>query len=106
MLLRIVDKFLVQLEQQLLEKKVEIHFTDALRAYLGEKGFDPLMGARPMARLIQESIRKALADELLFGRLENGGAVTVDVQNQKVVLLFDAPQNTNNSIASELEQEH
>lgn len=106
MLLRIVDKFLVQLEQQLLEKKVEIHFTDALRAYLGEKGFDPLMGARPMARLIQESIRKALADELLFGRLENGGAVTVDVQNQKVVLIFDAPQNTSNSIASELEQEH
>jgi ATP-dependent Clp protease ATP-binding subunit ClpA len=73
---------------------------------LGEKGFDPLMGARPMARLIQESIRKALADELLFGRLENGGAVTVDVQNQKVVLIFDAPQSKNNTIASELEQEH
>ncbi|MBY0345922.1 MAG: ATP-dependent Clp protease ATP-binding subunit ClpA [Neisseriaceae bacterium] len=106
MLLRIVDKFLVQLEQQLLEKKVDIHFTDALRAYLGEKGFDPLMGARPMARLIQESIRKALADELLFGRLENGGSVTVDVQNQQVVLVFDAQHNESNTIISELEQEH
>ena len=54
-------------------------FTDALKDHLAEHGFDPLMGARPMARLIQDTIRSALADELLFGRLANGGKVTVDV---------------------------
>ncbi len=78
-ILRVVDKFLMQLEDQLQEKKVEIHFTDALRQHLAKTGFDPLMGARPMARLIQDSIRRALADELLFGRLADGGEVTVDV---------------------------
>ena len=78
-ILRVVDKFLMQLEDQLHEKKVDIVFTDELKAYLGRKGFDPLMGARPMARLIQDTIRRALADELLFGRLANGGKVTVDI---------------------------
>ncbi|MFA5082824.1 MAG: ATP-dependent Clp protease ATP-binding subunit ClpA [Hydrogenophilaceae bacterium] len=78
-ILRVVDKFLMQLEDQLHAKKVEAHFTDELKAYLGRNGFDPLMGARPMARLIQDTIRKALADELLFGRLANGGEVTVDI---------------------------
>ncbi|MCX7258332.1 MAG: AAA family ATPase [Polaromonas sp.] len=78
-ILRVVDKFLLQLETQLAEKKVEVTFTDALRKYLGKKGFDPLMGARPMQRLIQDTIRRALADELLFGRLTEGGRLTVDV---------------------------
>ena len=78
-ILRVVDKFLMQLEEQLHEKKVDINFTTALREHLAEKGFDPQMGARPMARLIQDTIRSALADELLFGRLANGGKVTVDV---------------------------
>ena len=78
-ILRVVDKFLMQLEEQLHEKKVEAHFTDAIKEMLAAKGFDPLMGARPMSRLIQDSIRAALADELLFGRLANGGKVTVDV---------------------------
>ncbi len=78
-ILRVVDKFLLQLESQLAEKKVEVTFTDALRAHLGKKGFDPLMGARPMQRLIQDTIRRALADELLFGRLVDGGRLTVDV---------------------------
>jgi ATP-dependent Clp protease ATP-binding subunit ClpA len=68
-ILRVVDKFLLQLEQQLAEKKVEVTFTDTLRKHLAKKGFDPLMGARPMQRLIQDTIRRALADELLFGRL-------------------------------------
>jgi ATP-dependent Clp protease ATP-binding subunit ClpA len=76
-ILRVVDKFLLQLEQQLGEKKVEVTFTDDLRKYLAKKGFDPLMGARPMQRLIQDTIRKALADELLFGRLTDGGRLTV-----------------------------
>ena len=86
-ILRVVDKFLMQLEDQLHEKKVEIVFTDELKAYLGRKGFDPLMGARPMARLIQDTIRRALADELLFGRLANGGKVTVDIGTDDQVLL-------------------
>jgi len=89
-IMRVVDKFLIQLEEQLHEKKVEAAFTEALKAYLGKKGFDPLMGARPMARLIQDTIRSALADELLFGRLANGGKVTVDVDSEgKTRLLFD-----------------
>jgi ATP-dependent Clp protease ATP-binding subunit ClpA len=78
-ILRVVDKFLMQLEDQLHERKVEASFTQALKDYLAKHGFDPLMGARPMARLIQDTIRSALADELLFGRLANGGKVTVDV---------------------------
>ncbi|WP_290904385.1 ATP-dependent Clp protease ATP-binding subunit ClpA [Aquabacterium sp.] len=78
-ILRVVDKFLLQLEGQLAEKKVEVTFTDALRRHLGKRGFDPLMGARPMQRLIQDTIRKALADELLFGSLVDGGRLTVDV---------------------------
>ena len=89
-ILRVVDKFLMQLEAQLEEKKVEIHFTDALREYLARNGFDPAMGARPMARLIQDTIRSALADELLFGRLASGGRVTVDIDAAgKVQLAFD-----------------
>ncbi|MDE2626693.1 MAG: ATP-dependent Clp protease ATP-binding subunit ClpA [Burkholderiales bacterium] len=78
-ILRVVDKFLLQLESQLGEKKVDVTFTDALRKQLAKKGFDPLMGARPMQRLIQDTIRRALADELLFGRLVDGGRLTVDV---------------------------
>ena len=89
-ILQVVDKFLMQLEVQLHEKKVDAAFTDALREHLAKNGFDPLMGARPMARLIQDTIRKALADELLFGRLANGGKVTVDIDEAGAVkLLFE-----------------
>ena len=77
-ILRVVDKFLLQLEQQLGEKKVEVTFSDKLRKHLAAKGFDPSMGARPMQRLIQDTIRRSLADELLFGRLVNGGRLEVD----------------------------
>ena len=63
-------------------------FTDALKDYLAEHGFDRQMGARPMARLIQDTIRSALADQLLFGKLANGGKVTVDVKDGKVELEF------------------
>ncbi|MBR7779416.1 ATP-dependent Clp protease ATP-binding subunit ClpA [Undibacterium rugosum] len=86
-ILRVVDKFLMQLEEQLHEKKVEASFTDGLRKFLGKKGFDPLMGARPMARLIQDMIRKALADELLFGRLVSGGRVVVDLDEKDQIKL-------------------
>jgi ATP-dependent Clp protease ATP-binding subunit ClpA len=93
-ILRVVDKFLMQLEEQLHEKRVDVIFTEALRAYLARKGFDPLMGARPMQRLIQDSIRRVMADELLFGKLTSGGKVTVDVKevtpgNEEVVLDFN-----------------
>jgi ATP-dependent Clp protease ATP-binding subunit ClpA len=86
-ILQVVDKFLMQLEEQLHEKKVEAVFTDALKAYLAKHGFDPLMGARPMARLIQDTIRKALADELLFGKLAHGGRVTIDIDASDHVYL-------------------
>jgi ATP-dependent Clp protease ATP-binding subunit ClpA len=88
-IMRVVDKFLMGLEEQLHEKKVDAVFTDRLRAHLASKGFDPLMGARPMQRLIQDTIRKALADELLFGKLVGGGKVTVDLDaDGKVALSF------------------
>jgi ATP-dependent Clp protease ATP-binding subunit ClpA len=94
-ILRVVDKFLLQLEAQLAEKKVEVTFTDKLRKHLARKGFDPLMGARPMQRLIQDTIRRALADELLFGRLMDGGRLTVDLddkdENKTEVLLEITP---------------
>ncbi|RJG06742.1 ATP-dependent Clp protease ATP-binding subunit ClpA [Noviherbaspirillum cavernae] len=86
-ILRVVDKFLMQLEEQLHEKKVEAVFSESLRKFLASKGFDPLMGARPMSRLIQDMIRKALADELLFGRLVSGGRVTVDLDEKEQIKL-------------------
>lgn len=91
-ILRVVDKFLMALEDQLHEKKVEIVFSDELRKHLAKKGFDPVMGARPMARLIQDTIRKALADELLFGRLNGGGKVSVDLDEAGNVQL-EFPQD-------------
>jgi ATP-dependent Clp protease ATP-binding subunit ClpA len=90
-IMRVVDKFLLQLEGQLAEKKVEVTFSDALRKHLAKKGFDPLMGARPMQRLIQDTIRKALADELLFGRLTDGGRLSVDIDDKEEVLLDITP---------------
>ncbi|WP_397475250.1 ATP-dependent Clp protease ATP-binding subunit ClpA [Pusillimonas sp.] len=86
-ILRVVDKFLMQLEDQLHEKRVEVSFSQALRDHLAKEGFDPLMGARPMQRLIQDTIRRALADELLFGRLADGGHVDVDLDEQGKVKL-------------------
>jgi len=89
-ILKVVDKFLLELENQLHEKKVESTFTQKLKDYLAKKGFDPQMGARPMARLIQDLIRKALADELLFGRLVSGGKVTIDLDDDDhAKLVFD-----------------
>jgi hypothetical protein len=93
-IMRVVDKFLIQLEEQLTEKKVEAHFTQALKDHLAKKGFDPLMGARPMARLIQDTVRRALADELLFGKLQHGGKVTIDLgEAEKIVLKFEEKED-------------
>src|SRR4029078_5831474 len=86
----VVEKFLMQRDEQLAEKKGEASFTQALKEHLAKKGFDPLRGARPMARLIQDTIRRALADELLFGRLQHGGKVTIDMgEDEKIKLSFE-----------------
>ena len=91
---RVVDKFLAQLAAQLAEKKVQAAFGDTLRRHLAQKGFDPQMGARPLHRLIQEVVRKPLADELLFGRLTEGGSVWLDWDGkaQQTKLSFRKPR--------------
>ncbi len=76
---RVVDKFVIQLEAQLAERHVALELTDAAKAWLAKKGYDPLSGARPLARVIQETVKKPLAEELLFGKLTHGGHVQVDV---------------------------
>jgi ATP-dependent Clp protease ATP-binding subunit ClpA len=101
-ILRVVDKFLLQLESQLAEKKVEVTFTDGLRKHLAKKGFDPLMGARPMQRLIQDTIRRALADELLFGRLVDGGRLTVDIDDKGEVVLDIQPPRKSDKPKTEI----
>lgn len=82
-IVRVVDKFLAQLAAQLAEKNVQAEFGETMRQHLAAKGFDPQMGARPMHRLIQSEIRKVLADELLFGKLVDGGRVLIDWDEKK-----------------------
>jgi ATP-dependent Clp protease ATP-binding subunit ClpA len=85
-ILRVVDKFLIELEALLHEKQVTLAATAAAREWLGQQGFDPLMGARPMARLIQDRVKRPLADELLFGKLAGGGRVSLDAVEGELVL--------------------
>ena len=80
---RVVDKFIIQLELQLAEQNVDIQFDDAAKKWLGDKGYDRLYGARPMGRLIQEKIKQPLAEELLFGKLADGGEVNVTLKDGK-----------------------
>ncbi len=87
---RVVDKFVMQLEVQLSDRGVTIALTDAARAWLGRKGYDPAMGARPLSRIIQEHVKKPLADELLFGRLTKGGAVTIDAIDDKLEFSYSS----------------
>lgn len=87
---RVVDKFVMQLEVQLSDRGVTIELSDAARGWLGRKGYDPAMGARPLARVIQEYVKKPLAEELLFGRLQKGGAVSIGVDDAGL-LSFDYP---------------
>ncbi len=88
---KVVDKFIMQLEAQLADRQVTIELTDAARAWLARKGYDPLYGARPLARIIQEYIKKPLAEELLFGKLEKGGVVRVDAGEDKLVFTYPTP---------------
>ncbi|NZA27933.1 ATP-dependent Clp protease ATP-binding subunit ClpA [Luteimonas sp. SJ-92] len=85
-ILRVVDKFMIELEAQLHEKDVTVSATAAAREWLAQHGFDPQMGARPMARIIQDRIKRPLADELLFGKLVGGGRVSVDVKDGELVV--------------------
>ncbi|MEO8364843.1 MAG: ATP-dependent Clp protease ATP-binding subunit ClpA [Pseudoxanthomonas sp.] len=85
-ILRVVDKFLIELEMLLQEKHVSLSSTPAARDWLAKHGFDPLMGARPMTRLIQDKIKRPLADELLFGKLVGGGRVSIDVKDDELVV--------------------
>ncbi len=85
-ILRVVDKFLIELEAQLHEKEVVMSATPDAREWLAQHGFDPLMGARPMARVIQDKIKRPLADELLFGKLVGGGRVTIEVKDGELVV--------------------
>jgi ATP-dependent Clp protease ATP-binding subunit ClpA len=93
-ILNVVDKFLVELQTQLDEKKVGIDVDDAARKWLAEHGHDKVMGARPMARLIQEKIKRALAEELLFGRLAGGGHVNVSVANGELSVEVEERETT------------
>jgi ATP-dependent Clp protease ATP-binding subunit ClpA len=84
----VVNKFLMELDNQLIEKKVELEVTEKAKAWLAEKGYDSKLGARPIARLINDKIKKPLAHEILFGKLEGGGKVTVDVKNDDLDFIF------------------
>ncbi len=91
-ILRVVDKFLIELETQLQEKHVSLHVDADARRWLAEHGFDPQMGARPMARVIQDHIKRPLADELLFGKLADGGKVYLSVKDGKLDVRTESEQ--------------
>ena len=86
---KVVDKFVMQLEAQLADRDVIIELSDDARQWLARKGYDKLMGARPLGRIIQESIKKPLAEELLFGSLTKGGLVRVGIKDNKPVFDID-----------------
>ena len=85
---RIVDKFVRELSLQLAEKKVKVEITEAARQLLAEKGYDPTFGARPLGRVIEETVKRPLTDELLFGALEGGGTATVDAEGGEIVMRY------------------
>ena len=86
---RVVDKFIVELDLQLNDKKVFLHLTPKARKWLAQRGYDPVFGARPMARLIQTEIKRVLANEILFGKLENGGKVEIDESEGKLIFHYE-----------------
>ncbi|HEY7715225.1 MAG TPA: ATP-dependent Clp protease ATP-binding subunit ClpA [Candidatus Binatia bacterium] len=88
---RVVDKFIIELDQQLNDRKVFLQLTNRARRWFAERGYDPLFGARPMARLIQNEIKRVLADEILFGKLQNGGKVEVDEKDGRLVFSYSTP---------------
>ncbi len=91
-MMRIVDKFVMELETQLADRNVVIELTDAAREWLAKAGYEPAFGARPLARVIQERVKKALAEELLFGKLAKGGVVRVDIEGRIPVFTYEAAE--------------
>jgi len=92
---KVVDKFLVELQAQLDDKGVTLEVTDEARTLLAEKGYDKSMGARPMARVVTELIKRPLADEILFGDLEKGGVAHVDINKDEIVISIKSPEKVN-----------
>ena len=90
-----VDKFIIELDQQLNERKVFLQLTVRARGWFAERGYDPTFGARPMARLIQNEIKRILADEILFGKLQSGGKVEVDESEGKLIFSYSTPSAPN-----------
>jgi len=88
---RVVDKFIIELDQQLNDRKVFLQLTHKARRWFAERGYDPTFGARPMARLIQQEIKRVLADEILFGKLQNGGKVEVDESDGQLTFSYTTP---------------
>ena len=91
-IMQVVEKFVLQLEAQLMDRQVAIELSPEAAAWLGDRGYDDRMGARPLARVIQEHLKKPLAEELLFGKLTKGGVVRVGVKGDKLDLRFEAPE--------------
>jgi len=85
---RVVDKFMTELEGQLAQRRVQVELTPAARRWLAERGYDTTFGARPMARLIQDKVKRVLADEMLFGRLKDGGKVEIDAPADELVFTY------------------
>jgi len=96
----VVDKFLVELQVQLDDKKVALHVDDAAIDWFVEHGYDKAMGARPMLRLVQSKIKKPLAEDILFGKLVNGGDVNVTVKDNDIELDIESPENKNKEAES------
>jgi len=92
-ILQVVEKFVLQLEAQLMDRNVTIELSKAAAEWIADKGYDSKMGARPLGRVIQEHIKKPLAEELLFGKLAKGGVVKVGVKAGKLTLKSEGPEN-------------
>jgi ATP-dependent Clp protease ATP-binding subunit ClpA len=84
----IVDKFIIQLEEQLAERRIAITLLPDARKYLARKGYDPVYGARPLARVIQSEVRDRLTDQILFGELENGGTATIGYDGEALTFSY------------------
>ena len=102
----IVEKFILQLESQLAERRVAISLETEARTWLAKKGYDPLYGARPLARIVQSEVRNRLTDEILFGRLEHGGTVQIGLQNGALSFSIEpATQPKNNDPVTQTTEE-
>lgn len=102
---RVVDKFVMELDIQLNEKKVFLNLSPKARKWLAQRGYDPVFGARPMARLIQTEIKRVLADEILFGKLQNGGKVEIDESEDKLTFVYsELPTSEIKKLASRVQE--